>query len=127
VEQSETAIRGDLQRDIMRVLWNAESASVEEVRQGLPPSKRGAYTTVQTVLNRLAERGLVKRNDQARAIRYSARFSEADYLSRSLRQTLNAASPQARRTALAGLVDDLKPEELEEARAIVDRLREGGN
>ena len=111
----------------MRVLWNAESASVEEVRQGLPPSKRGAYTTVQTVLNRLAERGLVKRNDQARAIRYSARFSEADYLSRSLRQTLNAASPQARRTALAGLVDDLKPEELEEARAIVDRLREGGN
>ncbi len=110
----------------MRVLWNTESAaSVEEVRQGLPPSKRGAYTTVQTVLNRLAERGLVKRNEGARAIRYSARFSEADYLSRSLRQALDEASPQARQTALASLVDDLEPSELEEARTIVAKLRKG--
>lgn len=111
----------------MRVLWGTESASVEEVRQGLPPDRQGAYTTVQTVLNRLAERGLVKRNEETRAIRYSARFSEADYLSRSLRQTLDEASPQARQTALASLVDDLDPSELEEARAVVAKLRKGGD
>jgi len=127
VKRSEAAIRGDLQRDIMRVLWGTESASVEEVRQGLPPDRQGAYTTVQTVLNRLAERGLVKRNEETRAIRYSARFSEADYLSRSLRQTLDEASPQARQTALASLVDDLDPSELEEARAVVAKLRKGGD
>ncbi len=127
MKRSEAAIRGDLQRDIMRVLWGTESASVEEVRQGLPPDRQGAYTTVQTVLNRLAERGLVKRNEETRAIRYSARFSEADYLSRSLRQTLDEASPQARQTALASLVDDLDPSELEEARAVVAKLRKGGD
>lgn len=125
VKRSDATIRGDLQRDIMRVLWSVESASVEEVRQGLPRSKRGAYTTVQTVLNRLAERGLVKRNERARAIRYSAQFSEADYLARSLRQTLDEASPLARQTALANLVDDLEPSELEAARAVIAKLDEG--
>jgi len=127
VERAEAVIRGDLQRDIMRVLWETESASVEEVRQRLPGGKEGAYTTVQTVLNRLAERGLVIRDEKSRAIRYSARFSEADYLSRSLRQTLDEASSRARQTALASLVDDLEPSELEEVRDIIAKLRKGGD
>ncbi|MBK5096409.1 MAG: BlaI/MecI/CopY family transcriptional regulator [Gemmatimonadetes bacterium] len=121
---SETAIRGDLQQKIMRILWQTESASVEEVRQNLPPGERGAYTTVQTVLNRLAERGLVTRDEEARAIQYSAKSSEADYLSRSLRQTLDGASDQARRTALANLVDDLESSEFEEIRAIAAKIQD---
>jgi predicted transcriptional regulator len=48
---------GDLQAQIMTVLWRLESGTVEQVRSGLPARYRGAYTTVQTVLNRLAERG----------------------------------------------------------------------
>ena len=34
-----------------------DAGTVEQVRGELPPRYQGAYNTVQTVLNRLAERG----------------------------------------------------------------------
>lgn len=105
----------------MRVLWSVEDASVEQVRLALPAERRGAYTTIQTVLNRLAERGLLERARSGKALRYSAKVSEADYLSSSLHRALDGASSDARRSALANLVGDLGPEELE---AISSRARE---
>ena len=106
-------IRGDLQQQIMEVLWRSAKLSVEDVRQGLPPSRRGAYTTVQTVLNRLAEGRLVRRHRTGRAILYSARMSEADYAARSLHRSLAGVSEAARLTALASLVEELSPGEME--------------
>ncbi len=92
---------------------------MEQVRQQLPRRFRdSAYTTVQTVLNRLAERGLVRRRREGRAILYAAKVSETDYYSRSLRNALAPASAEARRAALAQLVGDLKPGELAEIESL---------
>ena len=108
----------------MRVMWRLGKGGVDEVRQALPARERGAYTTVQTVLNRLAERGLLSRQRVGKAIVYSVRISEADYLRRSLKRTLSNASDEARRTALAGLVGDLDPAELGEIRELAEEVRE---
>ena len=107
----------------MRAMWRLERASVEEVRAALPARRRSAYTTVQTVLNRLAERGLLRRNRAGHMILYSPRVSEADYLRGSLDRTLADASEGARRTALASLVGDLDPSELEEIRDLTGSIR----
>lgn len=108
----------------MRVLWRVDDASVDEVRRALPKSKRGAYTTVQTVLNRLAERGLAHRRRSGKAIRYAAAVSEADYVSGSLHETLGSASDEARRSALASLVGDLRPGEIEDLKSLASEIRE---
>jgi predicted transcriptional regulator len=114
-------IQGDLQEQIMRVMWRLGNGSVEDVRRAL--RKPGAYTTVQTVLNRLAERGLLERERIGNTIRYTPRLSEADYLARSLSSTLAGASDDARRAALASLVGDLKPAELSEIQELASRTR----
>lgn len=112
-------LQGELQLEVMRTLWRlGEPSSVEDVRQALPARHRGAYTTVQTILNRLAERNLLGRDRQGKVIFYEAKISEADYYSRSVRQTLAKASDDARRTALAQLVGDLAPGELNEIEAL---------
>lgn len=90
---------------------------------GLPARKRGAYTTVQTVLNRLADRGLVDRKRTGRAIQYAAKVSEADYVARSLQRALKGASDVARRSALANLVEDLPSQELEAIREIAGQIQ----
>ncbi|MDQ3730190.1 MAG: BlaI/MecI/CopY family transcriptional regulator, partial [Actinomycetota bacterium] len=59
-------IQGDLQERVMRVLWRRDRGTVEQVRRALPVEHRGAYTTVQTILNRLAVRGLLKREASGR-------------------------------------------------------------
>lgn len=117
--ESAVQLQGELQLGVMRALWRLDrSASVEDVRAALPARQRGAYTTVQTILNRLAERGLLARERQGKAIFYAAQVSEADYYSRSIRETLAPASDDARRTALAQLVGDMAPGELDEIEAL---------
>ena len=107
----------------MRILWGTASASVEEVRKALPSKRRGAYTTVQTVLNRLADRGLVERRKEAKAIQYSARISEPEYVTGSLQRTLEGASEAARVSALANLVEELAPQDLDAISDIAAEIR----
>lgn len=45
----------------MDALWELGSGSVREIQEGLPPKKRPAYTTVQTIIYRLEEKGAVRR------------------------------------------------------------------
>ena len=47
--------------EIMDALWELGSASVREVVEHLPEKKRPAYTTVQTIVYRLEEKGAVSR------------------------------------------------------------------
>lgn len=47
--------------EIMDVLWRLEEASVREVCDALADKKRPAYTTVQTIVQRLEQKGAVKR------------------------------------------------------------------
>jgi predicted transcriptional regulator len=50
-----------LEQEVMNVLWRLGRASVREIHEGVPESKRGAYTTIQTILARLEEKGAVRR------------------------------------------------------------------
>lgn len=119
-----TPITGELQTQIMSAMWRLGSGTVEQVRAALPPRYRGAYNTTQTVLNRLAERGLLSRHKAGNAIEYRPRLSEADYLSRSISQTLAAASMDARQAALAQLIGGLDTEELADLQQLAREMNE---
>ncbi|PYV90305.1 MAG: transcriptional regulator [Acidobacteria bacterium] len=45
----------------MDALWKMGKASIRELQEQLPEKKRPAYTTVQTMVNRLEEKGAVRR------------------------------------------------------------------
>ncbi len=47
--------------EVMDVLWEAGSSSVREIQERLPEARRPAYTTVQTIVYRLEEKGAVRR------------------------------------------------------------------
>jgi predicted transcriptional regulator len=46
--------------EIMAPLWQLGRASVRELQEKLPEKKRPAYTTIQTIVRRLEEKGAVK-------------------------------------------------------------------
>jgi BlaI family transcriptional regulator, penicillinase repressor len=117
-------LTGELQVQIMAAVWRLGSASVEEVRSELPPRYRSAYNTVQTVLNRLADRELLSRHKVGHAFEYRPRISEAEYLSRSISHTLAGASTDARWAALARLIGDLDDEQLTDLRELAREINE---
>lgn len=105
-------IQGELQAQLMAALWRLGAGTVEQVRNELPAHYRGAYTTVQTVLNRLTKRGLLARRRRGSAFEYRPQLTEADYLSRSIEQTLAGASSDARQVVLAQLFGRLRGNEI---------------
>ena len=50
--------------EIMDALWDLGSGSIREVHERLPEKKRPAYTTVQTIIRRLEEKGAVRQTKQ---------------------------------------------------------------
>ena len=115
--------RGDLQSEIMSVLWRLGEATVDDVRSSQPARKRAAYTTIQTVMTRLYERGVLERERRGQAFVYTPKIDEASYLARAIARRLEGASPEARREALVSLVGDLDPAELDEVAKYANRIR----
>jgi BlaI family transcriptional regulator, penicillinase repressor len=66
----------ELELEVMKVLWRRESATVAEVQDELKPARPLAYTTVMTVLDRLARKGAVHRHKQGRGYLYRPSVSE---------------------------------------------------
>ncbi|MBA3263465.1 MAG: BlaI/MecI/CopY family transcriptional regulator [Thermoleophilaceae bacterium] len=116
-------LRGDLQSQIMAIVWRLGEATVEDVRAQQPGRRRSAYTTVQTVMNRLSGRGLLSRSRQGRAIVYRAAFAEPEYLARAIGERLADASRETRQATLVSLVDGLDPEDLGELARYTNKIR----
>jgi predicted transcriptional regulator len=47
--------------ELLEQLWKLGTASVREIQEGLPEKNRPAYTTVQTMIYRLEEKGALRR------------------------------------------------------------------
>jgi predicted transcriptional regulator len=116
-------LRGSLQAEVMRTVWELSEATVDDVRAAQPRSRRAAYTTVQTVMNRLLERGLLERERRGKAFVYRARYKESELVARSLRERLAGASADARRLALLNLVEELEPDELDALARYTNQVR----
>ena len=50
-----------LELQIMEALWSQGRLSIREIQQAFPESGRPAYTTIQTTVYRLEEKGAVRR------------------------------------------------------------------
>ncbi len=64
-----------LELECMKAVWALGEATVEDVRARLLPGRPLAYTTVMTVMGRLARKGLVNRSKRGRAHVYASAIS----------------------------------------------------
>jgi predicted transcriptional regulator len=121
--QTDLTVRGDLQAEIMAVIWQRGEATVEEIREQQPARRRSAYNTIQTVMNRLVDRGLLERERHGHAFLYRARIAEEEHVAHTIGERLAEASPAARRAAIVKLVGRLDPSELDEVARQANRIR----
>ena len=73
-----------LQLDVLRALWRAGEATVGDVHAALHARRRLARTTVATLLDRLAARGLVVHRQEGRAHVYRALVPEEEVARRTV-------------------------------------------
>lgn len=83
---------GDLEMAVLEVLWrDSVFVTSREVLEGLKPERNLAYTTVQTVLEKLRRKGWAHRRPDGRGFAYAAEFSREETAARVLRSLLNEA------------------------------------
>lgn len=88
------SVLGDLEKAVMDTFWGHDSLSltVREVLVELVPKRQVAYTTVMTVMERLAKKGLLSRKRQGRAWSYSAAITRTEFYAEEIGQILSAVS-----------------------------------
>jgi predicted transcriptional regulator len=118
---------GERELDIMQALWRLGTASVAEAHaMVVADGGEVAYTTVQTMLNRLEAKGLVARDAKERTHRYRPLLEQPTVV-RGAIQTLARRFFEGSREALAiHLVESgLTREQVARIRAILDAGRAG--
>lgn len=121
--------------EIMDVLWRLKEGSVREVCDALQETKRPAYTTVQTIVQRLEQKGAVRRSRKiGNALMFEPAITRKSVYRRLIDQMLDlfggSAQPVVAHLLESGklTLEDLKA--LEQAEALKDARRsekkEGG-
>lgn len=105
---------GNLERAFMEALWEANEAVSARSVQAACVEHDLAYATVRTVLNRLAEKGLVNRVRADRAWLYEPVASRDSFVAELMLQALELTGD--REAALAAFARVVKPAEAEALR-----------
>jgi predicted transcriptional regulator len=77
-----------LELECMNMLWPLGEATVREIHDRLIPRRTRAYTTIMTIMDRLARKGIVERRKAGRAYVYRARLAAEQARSQALAQIL---------------------------------------
>lgn len=72
----------------MNMLWPVGEATVRDIRDRLAPRRPRAYTTIMTIMDRLARKGVVERRKHGRAYIYRARLTAEEARSQAVAQLI---------------------------------------
>ncbi|MDO5678420.1 MAG: BlaI/MecI/CopY family transcriptional regulator [Propionibacteriaceae bacterium] len=113
--------RGELEQRVMELLWaSAEPMSVADVHAKLSEERELAYTTVMTVLDRLAKKDLVDRELVQRAWQYTPCSTQAEVIARDMLNLIDGVAEDVKIASLRLVVAELS----DEVRAAVERPAE---
>lgn len=106
---------GNLEREVMDHLWAVnEPQTVRQVHQAICAQRPLAYTTVTTVLRRLADKGIALQLRQDRAHRYAASRSRDQLVAALMLDALGQVTDQrGKHAALVHFVAQVKPDEID--------------
>lgn len=111
----------DAELAILRVLWNRGPSTVRDVAVAM--EREGAYTTVLKLLQIMAEKGLVRRDETTRTHVYEAAYSEDDTQRQLVGDLLNRVFDGAAGKLVLRALEDGKvtPDELAEIRRLLNK------
>lgn len=107
--------------DILKVLWNLGESKVRDVHEALNAQQKTAFTTVQTLLRIMADKGLVKQRAEGRTLFYSPVHTIEQVSSRFLRRVFDGALDKLVLNMLQA--EDLSPEEMRELEKLIAKAR----
>lgn len=120
---------GELERAVMEQLWSsddsgADGVTVRQVHDELSRSREVAYTTVMTVLERLARKGSAEQIRDGRAYRYRPAVSRDELTAELMHEALDTVDGADRTAALLRFVGGASSADAEALRAALAEVEQ---
>lgn len=114
--------RGEL--EVARVLWDLGSATVREVHEAFPADRGIDFTTVQTYLRRLEQKGYARAKLDGRTRVYSPRVKPRTVIRETLNDLIDRLFGGETLPLMRHLVEEGKitSEDLAQLRDLIDRM-----
>jgi predicted transcriptional regulator len=105
--------------EILRLVWELNEATVQQIRDQLPPDRKLAYNTVQTLLSRLEQKGYLKHHIKGRAHVYAPSIKRKEVIKTTVSDFLSRLFGGDPKPLVQFLAEDGKINEED-----INRLRE---
>ena len=114
-------ILGDLESEILERVWEMEPVTVRGVYENLSLSreKKLAYTTVMTVMSRLAKKGILSQEKKGNAYLYTSNWSREELLNYAIGKVMDGLLEDFEDVAVSKFVERMKDDTEDE-----DKLQE---
>ncbi len=112
---------GELENEIMQFLWDKnESVTAKSVHENISKKRNIALTTVFTILDRLTEKGILKKEKDGKFIFYRPLLTREQYVEEVTKKTLQALLEFSKDNVISCFVDILsKTEDLEKIKQLI--------
>lgn len=113
---------GELEEEVMNILWEKGSGTVREVREAL--NKDLAHTTVMTILDRLYKKGFLKREKEGKGYRYFPVVSKREFekiVAEKVLTDILASNPDTAIAAFEGTLEKLPEEEIKRLKDVLEK------
>ncbi len=120
-------LSGELERAIMEILWAKGPMSGRDLHVEISRRKGIAYTTARTVLDRLTEKGFVRKDRTSGMITFSPRISRERYqgdVAEDLVQRAFDAAPDLAVSAISGLFPRMTKTELDKLEQLIKETKD---
>jgi predicted transcriptional regulator len=109
MSRTQKTLRGpftDLEQAVMSSVWRRGSATAEQLRQDLAPTRKLQESTVRTLLARLEAKGHLKHAIDGRTYIYSSVDEPRNLAIRAVRQIIERFCAGSAEQLIAGMVDN---------------------
>lgn len=85
-------ILGELEKDVMDIVWRVDRPiAVKEALDTLKKKRTIAYTTVMTIMSRLANKGILTRKLQGSSYLYKSKIDREKFIAKSAERIFSSA------------------------------------
>lgn len=125
-------VLGDLEKRIMEILWEKGESTIREILPFLPGEPEPSYSTIITVTNRLAKKGLLERKKVKKTFFYRPLYSKDEFydlVSKKVVKGVSSLSPYTTMVNLVDIVAEANPDKMEQLAKLIEekKLQRGGN
>jgi BlaI family penicillinase repressor len=115
----------DRELDVLKILWQHGEASVRDVHKWMNAQRPCAFTTVQTLLRIMADKGLVTQRKDGRRLFFKAKYSRQRAASRFLSKVFDGALDQLVLSMLEA--ERSSADEMKKIEQLISRARQNKN